>query len=269
VSLALRGGQGPFVLEKWYSDTLAPDGAVLLVYLGWMRVFGVPLARVTAELFRPDGTAVRGHAKARWVRGAGERLEFGPATLRNDSLAWQTPGLSGEVRFTARHPPATLRDPFLEEGGRRLLWTVEVPDADVAGELRWPGGATAIAGRGYRDRVWFDLRPWRFPIRELRWGRAASASHATTWVAARTGAGEVAATWTDGEVHGGPAREPELGSSRVLVESRVADLEGLRLGALRPLLRRLTGDPLEVKRAGAACLAGEPARAVHERVVWG
>jgi hypothetical protein len=268
VSLRLRGGQGPFVLEKWYADTLAPDGTVLLVYLGWMRVLGLPLARVTAELFRPDGTAVRGHAKARRVRGAGDGMEFGPATLRADTLAWSTPGLSGEIRFAARHPAATLREPFLEEGGRRLLWTVEVPDADVTGELRWPGGATAIAGRGYRDRVWFDLRPGRFPIRELRWGRAVSASHATTWVAARTGAGEVAATWTDGAVRGGAAAEPDLGPARVLVESRIADLEGLRLGALRPLLRRLTGDPHQVKRAGAATLAGEPARAIHERVVW-
>ncbi len=241
---------------------------MLLVYLGWMRVFGVPLARVTAELFRPDGSAVRGHAKARVIRGDGDQLEFGPATLRGDVLSWHTPGLSGELRFAARHPPATLRDPFLEDGGRRLLWTVEVPDADVEGELRWPGGAAAFAGRGYRDRVWFDLRPWRFPIRELRWGRAVSGSHATTWVAARTGDGEVAATWTDGEVFGG-AREPELAPSRVLVESRVADLQGLRFGALRPLLRRLTGDPHEVKRAGPATLAGEPAWAVHERVVWG
>jgi len=268
VSLALRGGRGPFVLEKWCVDVLAPDGTVLLVYLGWMRVLGAPLARVTAELFRPDGSVVRGHAKARVIRAAADRLEFGPATLRADSLSWRTPGLSGELRFSARHPAATPRDPFLEDGGRRLLWTVEVPDADVEGELRWPGGATALEGRGYRDRVWFDLRPWRFPIRELRWGRAVSASHATTWVAARTGHGEIAATWTDGAVAQG-AREPEFGPGRVLVEGRVADLPGLRFGVLRPLLRRLTRDPREVKWAGPATLAGEPARAVHERVVWG
>jgi hypothetical protein len=268
VSLAPRGGRGPFVLEKRYVDALAPDGTVLLVYLGWMRLVGVPLARVTAELFRPDGSVVRGHAKASAIRGEGERLEFGPATLRRDALRWRTPGLSGELRFAPRRPPATLRDPFLADGARRLLWTVEVPDADVEGELRWPGGEARLAGRGYRDRVWFDLRPWRFPIRELRWGRAVSGSHATTWVAARTGGGEVAATWIDGEVLEG-ARAPELGPARMLFEGRVADLPGLRFGYLRPLLRRLCGDPHEVKRAGPAILAGEPALCVDERVVWG
>jgi hypothetical protein len=79
----------------------------------------------------------------------------------------------------------------------------------------------------------------------------------------------VAGTWTDGETCAGAAREPDLGRDRVLVEGRVADLEGLRLGALRPLLRHLSGDPHLLKRAGSATLAGEPAVAVHERVVWG
>jgi hypothetical protein len=269
VSLELRGGRTPFVLEKWYVDTLTPEGAVVIVYLGWLRVLGLRVARVTAELFRPDGTTVRGQAKARVVRSAEDRLEFGPATLRTDGLTWCTPALAGELRFSPRHPPVTLLDPFLEESGRRVLWTVEVPDAEVTGELRWPGGAVNIAGRGYRDRVWLDFRPWRFPIQELRWGRAVSASHATTWVTARTGDHEVAGTWTDGETCAGAAREPDLGRDRVLVEGRVADLEGLRLGALRPLLRHLSGDPHLLKRAGSATLAGEPAVAVHERVVWG
>jgi hypothetical protein len=44
----LDGSAGPhrFVLEKWYLDVLAPDGTVLLVYLGWLRLLGLGLARV-------------------------------------------------------------------------------------------------------------------------------------------------------------------------------------------------------------------------------
>jgi len=268
VNLAPRGGRGPFVLEKWYADTLMPDGSVLLLYLGWMRVLGVPVARCTAELFRPGAQPVRGDAPAPAISGGPGRLDFGPARIDGDLLQWQTEGLSGVLRFSPRHPSIALREPFLELGGRRLLWTVEIPDADVDGELRWPGGRLRVRGRGYRDRVWHDLLPWRFPVRELRWGRSAAGLHACTWVAARTENGKISARWEDGKLISGEAPGPRLGSPRVLVESAVADIEGLRLGALRPLLRRLTGDPYEVKWAAPATLRGAAGWAVHEVVRW-
>ena len=49
MKLSLRGGRGPFVLEKWYLDVLMPDGAVLILYLGWMRFMWLPVARFTAD----------------------------------------------------------------------------------------------------------------------------------------------------------------------------------------------------------------------------
>jgi hypothetical protein len=268
VNLAPRGGRGPFTLEKWYVDTLMPDGSVLIVYLGCMRAFGVRLARFAAELFPPEGPPVRGGCAVHAVEGGEDRLVFGPARLEGDRLSWRTPGLSGEVCYSPRHPSAVLREPFVEEGGRRLLWSVEVPDAEVEGRLSWPGGHCQVFGRGYRDRVWFDLVPWRFPIRELRWGRAVAGSHAAAWVAARTGEGEIAARWEDGRVFPGDATPPPMGEPRVLVETAVADAEVLRFGILRPLLRRLSGDPHEVKWAAPATLGGEPGRAIHERVRW-
>jgi hypothetical protein len=267
MDLRLRGGHGPFVLEKWYVDTLAEDGTVLLVYLGWMRVFGAPMARVTAELFPPDGHVVRGDAKVDRIEAQVDRLRFGPAELGPASLRFDTPGLRGDLRFEARRPEVALKEPFVTAGRRSLRWDVEVPDADVSGTLEWPGMRRELTGRGYRDRVWFDLLPWRFPIRELHWGRAASRSHATTWVRALARGAEVAASWTDGEVREG-AVVPELGPSRVIADTHVVDLEGLRLGALRPLFRSLTGDPHEVKRAGPAVLGGEAAASIHEVVTW-
>lgn len=267
MALGLRGGRGPFVLEKWYVDTLAEDGTALIVYLGWMRVFGAPMARVTAELFLPDGHVVRGGAKVDRIDARGEHLRFGPVELGPASLRFDTSGLRGDLRFEARRPAVTLKEPFVADGRRSLSWSVEVPDADVSGTLEWPGTRRDLAGRGYRDHVWFDLLPWRYPIRELHWGRAVSRSHATTWVRARMRGTEVATSWTDGEVREGEV-VPELGRSRVIADTRIVDLEGLRLGAMRPLLRRLTGDPHEVKRAGPAVLGGEQAVSIHEVVTW-
>ncbi len=269
MNLALRGGGWPFGLEKWYVDTLLPDGTVLLVYLVRIRVLGLPVTRLTAELFRPGGPDVRGEAVVRSVSGGEDRLWFGPARIEGEVLRWETPGLSGELRFVPRAAPVALVDPFLEASSRRLTWTVEVPDADVTGRVVWPGGELEVTGRGYRDRVWFDLLPWRFPIRELVWGRAVAGPHAATWVRATTPTGEVAARWQDGVVELGSARPVDLGPSRTLLETRVADIEGFRLGWLAPLLRRVTGDPHEIKLAAPCELDGEAGVAVHEVVGWG
>lgn len=269
MNLALRGGGWPFGLEKWYIDALLPDGSVLLVYLARVRLLGLPLTRLTVELFQPGQPDLRGAAVVRGARGGEDALRFGPCAIEGEILRFSTPGLSGELRYTPRHPPVTLLDPFLVEGRRQLTWAVELPDADVSGRLWWPGGERAVEGRGYRDRVWFDLPPWRFPLRRLVWGRAVAGPHAATWVEARTDTARVAARWEDGRVTLGEATPPALGPSRVLLETRVADIAGLRLGWLRPLLRRLSGDPHEIKRAGPAALGGVEGRAIHEVVTWG
>lgn len=270
VNLAPRRPRGAFFLEKWYADVLLPDGGVLIVYLARLRALGIPIGRVTVELHPRLGAPVRGDSPARRWRGGEGWLQAGPARIDGELLAFRAGGLEGELRYVPRQPPAVLRDPFLQEGSRSLCWAVELPDADVSGVLRAAGASWRIEGRGYRDRVWFDLRPWRFPLRELRWGRAAAGPHACTWVSARTRSGEVSGRWCDGRVlgEGEDGAALSLGDPRVLVESRVADLEGLRLGALRPLLRRLALDPHERKCAAPARIAGHEGRAVHEVVRW-
>lgn len=267
MNLTLRGGGWPFGLEKWYVDVLGPQGEVLLIYLVRARLGGVPMSRVTAELFLPGQEPIRGQGVARGVRGGEDQLSFGPASILGDSLAFKTPGLSGELVWSPRAQPVALREPFLERDGRSLTWQVEIPDASVEASLRWPEGGMDLLGRGYRDRVWMDLPPWDFPIRELLWGRGVTTHHATTWVSARTDEGVVAARWQDGQLV--EPTPPELGPPRVLLETRVADIEGLALGWLQGPLRRISGDPHEVKWAASVRLGEEEGVAIHERVVWG
>lgn len=273
MDLTLHPARFPTTLEKWYIDVLLDDGAVLLVYFGALTLSRVRFARITAELFPPDGPVVRGSAAVRHIVGAEGILRFGPATLAGDRLRFATAGLSGELVYHSRRPPCMLREPFLAEGSRTLHWSVEIPDADVTGTLGWPGGTRAIAGRGYRDRVWFDLLPWRFPIRELVWGRAAAGDHAATWVRATTDRRIIAASWLDGRAAAGdggsgPPPEVTLGPARVFLDADVAGLEGLRLGALRGPLRRLTGDPHETKWQAPCTIAGAQGVAVYEVVRW-
>lgn len=273
MDLSLHPTRFPATLEKWYIDVLLDDGAVLLVYLGTLTLSYLRVARVTAELYLPTGSGPRGSASAYHIAGGEDILHFGSATIAGDRLSFVTPGLSGELTYHPRHPPCTLREPFLAEGNRSLHWLVEIPDADVTGTLRWPGGERAIAGRGYRDRVWFDFPPWRFPIQELIWGRAAAGNHAATWVLATTDQGIVAASWLDGHMtpidgaSGLPAKVT-LGPERIFLDADVASMEGLRLGAMRGLLRRFSGDPHQTKWQAPCVIAGERGVAVHEVVQW-
>lgn len=73
----------------------------------------------------------------------------------------------------------------------------------------------------------------------------------------------------DGEALSGMPQALVLGASRELVAGPIIDLQGLHLGALRPLLRLATRNPDQHKWAAAATLHGEAGRAVHELVRFG
>lgn len=275
MDLSLHPTRLPATVEKWYSDVLLDDGTVILVYFGALTLLGVRLARVTAELFPARGPVVRGSAAVRHIAGEGEdRLRFGPASIVDGHLRFATSGLSGDLVYCPRYLACVPREPFLERGGRALHWAVEIPDADVTGTLEWPGGARSVTGRGYRDRVWFDLPPWSFPIRELAWGRAVAGEHAAMWVRATTDQGSIASSWLDGlaalptgesGLPGGVVLRP----GRVFLDADVSALEGLRLGRpMRSLVRRLSGDPHETKWQAPCAIAGEDGVAVHEVVRW-
>ena len=259
---------GPLCLDKWYADTLLPDGSILLVYLGSLAAGPWCLSRVTADLFLPDGTRHSGGAKGRRPVLADGAADFAAGGFEGERLWWQTPGLSGELTFTSRHPGFELACPFLSAGHRSLHWVVEVPDADVRGQVQWPGGSMAIEGRGYRDRVWADIPLWRLPLQELQWGRAFAGGHACVWAKTTGRDAGVAEAWLDGQLVREGLVPPVTGPGRVLLEGPVMDLQSLHLGRLRAPLAHLRHAPRQVKQTSEASIDGASGRAVHEVVTW-
>lgn len=273
MDLTLHPARFPATLEKWYIDVLLADGAILIVYFGALTLFGARMARVTAEYHPTRGAVARGAAVARRTGGGEDWLRFGPASIEGDRFRFSLDGVSGDLVYHPRWPPIALREPFLARESQNLHWIVEVPDADVTGIIRLPDGQRAVEGRGYRDRVWYNPSLRRFPIRELIWGRAAAGSHAATWVRATTAQEIIAAAWCDGamvapDASSGPPAGITLGPARVFTDVDVADLNGLRLGALRGPLQRLSGNPHEIKWQAPCEIAGERGVAVHEVVRW-
>jgi hypothetical protein len=200
MDLSLHPARFPAMLEKWYLDALLDDGAVLIVYLGALTMLGARLLRLTAEYHPSAGPATHGSAVARRIMGGEGWLRFGPALIEGDRLRFSAATLSGDLVYQPRWPAVALVEPFLRWGSHTLHWTVEVPDADVSGVLWVAGARRAVTGRGYRDRVRFELSLRPFPIRELVWGRAVAGLHAATWVRAHTAGERVAAAWLDGAV---------------------------------------------------------------------
>jgi hypothetical protein len=255
-------------LDKWYADTLLDDGSILLIYLGSIVAGPWCLSRLSADLFMPDGTRRSGAARARRPRWCEAGVDLGRGGLDGHRLWWETEGLSGSLTFAPRSGPFELHCPFVTRGRRSLHWAVEIPDADVQGELHWPGGSQTVAGRGYRDRVWCDIPLWRLPIRELRWGRAVAGDHAAVWVSARGPTAEVAEAWADGRPEKAESIPPLTGPGRVFLEGPVIDLEGLRLGPFKGLAGRLFRAPHQVKSVSDVVIGGVPGRALHEVVTW-
>jgi len=265
----LHGDRFPFNLEKWYVDVLLDDGAVLLVYVARMRLFALPVVRFTAELFLPDGRVVRGGGVGCELRVERAGLYCGSFALEHQDLRFTGEALSADLHFTPRYLPFCVRDPLVEDGARSLRWWVEVPDAAVSGVLRTPEGERRVVGRGYRDRVYFDLLPWRFPLRELIWGRAACGNHACIWWEGRLADEALHFRWQDGVVHRDTVHPASLSDGRVLVDGRVIDQRSLAFNTFaKPLLKRLSADPYHTKWAAAAAIEGAPGRAIHEVVRW-
>ncbi|UCF39993.1 MAG: hypothetical protein JSW43_09650 [Gemmatimonadota bacterium] len=265
--LTTTAGSWPFFLEKWYVDTLLDDGSIVIVLLGRLRVLGLERARLTAELHRPDGTTVRGSAAVGTIRRGAAGRTFDGGRLEPTELTWRTPTLSGRLRLTPRYPATQLGDPLVRDGSRQLRWIVEVPDAEVDGELAWDGQRLAVKGRGYRDYLALDLLPWRVPLRELHWGRAACGAHACCWVRQRLEKRVLEGTWRDGAMTSG-YEPPALERERVIQRGPVADLPLMRIGPLRSVLRRLARDPQQTRTVSRATLDGERGWAVHEAVQW-
>lgn len=268
INMKLRPARWPFSLEKWYIGALLSDGSVLHISLGGLRIMGVPLARVEAELHRPGLPLVRGTTPARFLAGGGSVLQCGSARIDHDKLHFETPGLSGQLSFKPRFAPTQLQDALLQDGERKLEWLVEIPDADVSGRITWPGGSLNVDGRGYRDRFYYDMLPWRTHCKDLKWGRALTQSHSAIWMEGITPMTRTRAMWRNGERCEDNPPVVQNESMRVLSKDDVVNLHGSQLGVMRPLLSRLSGHPVEVKQTGVASLGGERGVAILSSVHW-
>lgn len=156
-----------FRFRKLYADLVAEDGTVLIVYMTWMKAWGLSRAMAGFELYPPAGTHRVSRALAPPIPPRASAAA-GPLELSMEHAGGSL-RLRYEPLYEAWRPAS--RAPF-----PGLQWSVRVPRA--SGVARWdgaaPGDGTArseLRGLGYVD--WVELvRPTRLlGVRSLEWGR--------------------------------------------------------------------------------------------------
>jgi hypothetical protein len=241
-------------------------GETVILYAGTLR-FGELELRFGSLLHAPIAGSARGESV---LRAASVHAEDG------GSVRLDAPALRARGCWQPLDPP--VEQVLLADGDGRVTWSCLAPRARVMLEL----AGKPLAGLGYAERLQLSIAPWRLPIRELRWGRALTASASLTWIdwrrpgdeppirlAVRDGQpGEP--LWADDLAvhgHGGPAL-------------RFEDNQVLRQGTIGSTVLSLVGRGLR-DRLPEACLlldeckwrarvhiGGQPGWAIHEVVRW-
>ena len=155
-----------FRMRKWYADCVAADGTAVVAY--WARLnWGLLRLKYAATLLLKDGIV----SEAATLR-AGEEPRAGP-----ESISWSCSRLGVAGQWRPLDPPVERTLLASDEG--RVEWSCLVPRGH--GRVTLADGSQ-IEGLGYVERLDLTVRPWRLPIRELRWGRFLSDGASVVWI---------------------------------------------------------------------------------------
>ena len=254
-------------IEKWYLDSVTPDGAGVVAYTA--RVNFGPFALQCSEVLE-------------WPSGgpsAGSRVALGGPlpTAAPDEIRWQNRALHFEGKWQPGQsgiPPVAL----YEQPAGGISWTCLCS----AGQTTVKIGGDRRDGLGYAERLVLNLSPGRLPIGELRWGRFIAAEHSFIWIRWQ---GPVQGNWCfhDGrrveaempDLHllTWPGHQLRLDHGIVIRSGRIAETAFKGAGLLRWLLPASVRNLQEIKWCSPGILTSADGRqhhgwSIHEVVVF-
>lgn len=156
-----------FYLSKWYLDCVADNGDTFTSYAALLR-WRILTLHYSSFLFfsRRTGmltkTSLRRHA---------------PPCPEDGTIRWVSAPLAIEGSWTQDADP--IEQQLLDSPDGAVTWSCMQPRAKAHVLL---GGQTEMRGLGYAEHMKMTIRPWRLPIRELRWGRFLSETDAVVWI---------------------------------------------------------------------------------------
>jgi hypothetical protein len=162
------------ILDKWYLDTVFPDGRVWFGYRAQLRFGKLPFIRwVSGCEVLPDGRE--------WK--ASRFRALAPPVLNDGQWEWRGPdGFHGCWR-----PTGTGAEFDLGSDDRfRVHWNCLVPRAVVTangvGDGSHVGKSTVCEGIGYLECLQIESTMRGLPFRQLCWGRAHAGESSLVWI---------------------------------------------------------------------------------------
>ncbi len=156
-----------WTLLKRYQDCVTDTGDAFIGY--WARM-------TVGALTIPYAALLAKHAADPVLSRVSFRRVPAPASSGNE-LHWDWPRARLRASWAMTSVPSF----------RRVLY--DGPEGDIRWDCRLPCASARVAvedrrlsGLGYAEQLVTTVRPWDFPIRELRWGRFLSADDAVTWI---------------------------------------------------------------------------------------
>ncbi|HUJ42208.1 MAG TPA: hypothetical protein VLW52_01250 [Opitutaceae bacterium] len=252
-------------IEKWYLDSVAPEGSGMIGYAA--RLAWGPCSIRCAETlrWRADGQP----AETRFTLGGSQPRETA------DGVTWRCRALEAEGQWRREGAPlATVT--LVEEPRGRIDWTCLCPAAQVAVRV----GGESQDGFGYVERLAMTLPPARLPIRQLRWGRFLADSQNLLWIEWRGAADRrwcfhngrpVHVSMSDPRALAWEGHRLRLEAGFTLRSGRVLNTALQAAGGLRWLLPRAIRNLEETKWCCAGVLTDRDGRehsgwAIHEIV---
>jgi hypothetical protein len=274
----------PYEFRKLYTDLVADDGTVCMLYLTWVRFSRRWYGRGGVEVYTPDGSRTLAHGIAE------------PPVVQAETPAEEIPlrvqleDGRFELTFTPEHGVYT---PTTLSPAPALHWHVKV--ARTRAVARWSGATERVVeGTGYIDWVHITKPTRLLGFHTLRWGRAHLGGRTVVFNALRLADGQewrVGAEWSsegrrdlggfamDLDEDGGGAiglgdATLELSPRRVLHAGSAFDAERVPRLVDRMVVEALGGKTVETRWFAEAALQ-EPGRdpvvgtALHEWVRFG
>ena len=156
-----------FLLDKWYLDCVTPGGDVFIGYTATLRWRRLRL-NYASVLLAPYGGAPESRTT---LRASG-----GPE-LRGGELTWSCTPLVCAGRWHAEAPE--LERTLLQDESGQVRWSCLQPRSACTVAV---AGRPPLSGLGYAERLSLTVKPWRLPLRELRWGRFLSPHDTVVWI---------------------------------------------------------------------------------------
>lgn len=156
-----------FNLEKLYLDCIDESGNCFIIYRAYLKFYFFKVA-YSALLFSDFQNKITEKTKLKKI---GQPLINGPF------LYYENPHLQIKGSWQRLDDPIFITL-FKGQKGEKLTWSCHHSKALTKIEY----GGKVFKGLGYAETLYLPVKPWKLPVKIIKWGRFLSDYHTVIWI---------------------------------------------------------------------------------------